>query len=91
MIEKEISNNNENNIDPNNKFTIQYTKEELDKIQIDFLEQISNYIARINNHVLRTLQEIEKEAAIELEDDEVEVFPPTTTNEETEEDGDKII
>ena len=36
------------NIDKNTddkKFTIQYTKEELDKIQNEFLEQINKYIA----------------------------------------------
>ena len=81
MVEKEVSNNannnnnNNNNIDHSNKFTIQYTKEELNKIQVDFLEQISKYIARVNNRILKTLQEIEKEAAIE----EVEIVPPTTT------------
>jgi len=54
----------------NKKFTIQYTKEELDKIQNDFLEQLGEYIARVNNRILRTMEEIEKEA---------ELFPPSTT------------
>jgi hypothetical protein len=53
-----IDNNNENR-----KFTIQYTKEELDKIQEDFLEQISEYIARVNNRIIKTIEEIEKEEA----------------------------
>jgi len=79
MVEKEVlnnaNNNNNSNIDPSNKFTIQYTKEELDKIQVDFLEQVSKYIARVNNRILKTFQDIEKEAAIE----EVEIVPPTTT------------
>lgn len=50
-------------------FTIQYTKEELDKIQNDFLEQMNKYIARVNNRIIRTLEEIEKE---------VEIVPPST-------------
>jgi hypothetical protein len=100
MVEKEVSNNaNKNNnnsiIDPSNKFTIQYTKEELDKIQVDFLEQISKHIARVNNRILKTLQYIEKEAAIEVtndDDEEVELFPPTTitiTNQQQEEELEK--
>ena len=54
----------------NKKFTIQYTKDELDKIQNDFLEQLSEYIARVNNRILRTMEEIEKDA---------EIVPPSTT------------
>jgi hypothetical protein len=45
------------------KFTIQYTKEELDKITLDFVTQMNNYIARVvnNNRIITTLQVIEKE------------------------------
>jgi len=45
-----ISNNN------NKKFTIQYTKEELDKITLDFVTQMNNYIARINDRILILLK-----------------------------------
>ena len=70
------TNNNENK-----RFTIQYTKEELDKIQNDFLEQINKYIARINNRIIKTIEEIEKEAAV---GEEVEQFPPTIKGGEIE-------
>jgi hypothetical protein len=56
-----IISNNDNN---NKKFTIQYTKEELGKIQEDFLQQLSEYISRVNNRIIRTMEEIEKEAAV---------------------------
>ena len=52
---------------PNNEnkilfFTIQYTKKELDQIQSEFVEQMrSKYIARVNNRIIKTLEEIEKE------------------------------
>ena len=46
-----------------NNFTIQYTKEELDKITLDFVTQMNNYIARINDRIIQTFEEIEKEAA----------------------------
>ena len=46
------------------------TKEELDKIQNDFLQQLSEYIVRVNNRIIRTMEEIEKE---------VETVPPITT------------
>ena len=44
-------------------FTIEYTKEELDKITLDFVTQMNNYIARVNNRIIKTLEEIEKEEA----------------------------
>ena len=67
--------NNIDNINENKKllFTIQYTKKELDQIQSEFVEQMSKYIARVNNRIIKTLEEIEKEA-VEV----VEVFPLTT-------------
>ena len=50
---------------PNNEnkklFTIQYTKKELDQIQNEFVEQMSKYIARVNDRIIKTLEEIEKE------------------------------
>ena len=55
------------------KFTIQYTKEELDKITLDFVTQMNKYIARVNDRILNTFKEIEKEVS------EVEIVPPTTT------------
>lgn len=56
----------------NNKklFTIQYSKEELDKITLDFVTQMNKYIARFNDRISQTLEEIEKEA-------KVEIVPPT--------------
>ena len=51
-------NNNENS---NRRFTIEYTKEELDKIQYDFLQQLGEYIARVNNQILKTMEEIKKQ------------------------------
>ena len=63
--------NEQNDIDHKKLFTIQYTKEELDKIQANFLEQINKYIARVNNRIIKTIEELEKEA-------EVEIVPPTT-------------
>lgn len=54
--------NNEDKKDQYKKlFTIQYTKEELDKITLDFVTQMNNYIARINDRILKTIEEIEKE------------------------------
>ena len=47
-------------------FTIQYTNEELDKIQNDFLEQ-SSYFAKVNNNNSNRNKE-------------VELFPPTNSN-----------
>jgi hypothetical protein len=46
------------------KFTIQYTKKELDQIQSEFVEQMSKYIARVNNRIIKTLEEIEKETTV---------------------------
>jgi hypothetical protein len=40
-------------------FTIQYT--ELDKIQSEFVEQMSKYIYRVNNRIIKIIQEIEKD------------------------------
>jgi len=62
-----ISNND--NIDHNKKllYTIQYTKEELDKIQSDFLQQLSKYFAKVNNN--NSNNRIE----------EVVIVPPPTT------------
>jgi hypothetical protein len=74
LIVEEVSNNG-NNIE-NKKFTIQYTKEELDQIQYEFVDQMNKYIARVNNRIIKTIEEIEKEVAVE----EVEIVPPTTTN-----------
>jgi hypothetical protein len=61
------------NLDDNNGgnkkkklFTIQYTKEELDKIQNDFLEQLSCYFAKVNNNNSNRNKE-------------VELFPPTNS------------
>jgi len=52
----------DNNIENKKLFTIQYTKEELDKITLDFVTQMTNYIARVNNHrIIKTFEEIEKE------------------------------
>lgn len=57
--------NNENN-DQYKKlfFTIQYTKEELDKITLDFVTQMNVYIDKVNNQILKTFEEIEKEEEI---------------------------
>lgn len=65
--------NNIDNIENKKLFTIQYTKEELDLITLDFVTEMSRYIARVNNRIIKTLEEIEKEA-VEV----VEVFPLTT-------------
>ena len=48
----------------NKKFTIQYTKEELDKITLDFVTQMSVYISRVNYRIIKTLEEIEKETTV---------------------------
>jgi hypothetical protein len=48
----------------NKRFTIQYTKKELDQIQNEFVEQMSKYIARVNNRIIKTLEEIEKETTV---------------------------
>jgi hypothetical protein len=69
-----VPTNNENK-DQYKKFTIQYTKKELDQIQSEFVEQMNKYIARVNNRIIKTLEEIEKEAGI---GEEVEIVPATT-------------
>jgi hypothetical protein len=48
------------------KFIIQYTKEELDKITLDFVTQMNEYIARVNDRILKTFEEIEKEEEVEV-------------------------
>ena len=63
-------------------FTIQYTKEELDKIQDNFVEHMNNYIAQVNNRILKTMEEIQKEAALEKE---AAIVPPTNIIENQEE------
>jgi hypothetical protein len=60
----------------NKRFTIQYTKEELDKITLGFVTQINMYIARVNNRIIKTFNEIEKE--VDAAND-VEVVPHTNT------------
>lgn len=75
---------NTNTDNTNKKFTIQYTKEELDKITLDFVTKMNEYIARVNSRIIRTFEEIEKEA---------ELFPPTTATiivEQKIDRGDKI-
>ena len=59
----EISNYDNNN--EVKKFTIHYTKEELDKIQYDFLQGLRKYFAKVNynNNISRK--------------NEVEIVPPT--------------
>jgi hypothetical protein len=67
---KIVPNLDKNDDDDGNKkllFTIQYTKEELDKIQNDFLEQLSSYFAKVNNNNSNRNKE-------------VELFPPTNSN-----------
>ena len=68
IVPKNIYNTNNNE----KKFTIQYTKKELDQIQSEFVEQMNKYIVRINDRILKTFEEIEKEA-------DVEVVPHTPT------------
>ena len=72
-----VPSNNEDKKDQYKKlFTIQYTKKELDKITLDFVTQMNNYIARVNDRILKTIEEIEKE--------EVEIVRPTITMIESE-------
>ena len=54
-----VPSNDQNN--ENKKFTIQYAKEELDKITLDFVTQMSQYIDRVNNRIIKTIEEMEKE------------------------------
>jgi mannitol-1-phosphate/altronate dehydrogenase len=56
--------NNIDNIENQKFYTIQYTKKELDQIQSKFVEQMNKYIARVNNRIIKTLEEIEKETAV---------------------------
>jgi len=51
--EEEISNHYYNN--NNKRFTIQYTKEELNKITFDFVTQMDMYIARVTIELSRLL------------------------------------
>jgi len=50
--------NNNDNIE-NKKFTIQYTKEELDNITVDFVTQLSKYIAKVTNRIIKTRRDRE--------------------------------
>ena len=59
-----VPTNNENKDHYKKLFTIQYTKKELDQIQSEFVEQMSKYIARVNNRIVKTLEEIEKETIV---------------------------
>lgn len=56
-------------------------KEELDKITLDFVTQMNEYIAKVNNRILKTMEEIEKDA---------EIVPHTTTTIKGGGGGDKI-
>ena len=53
-----IGPNNSDNIE-NKKFTIQYTEEELDKIILDFVTQLSKYIAKVTNRIIKTRRDRE--------------------------------
>ena len=46
--------NNENKDQYKKLFTIQYTKKELDQIQSEFVEQMSKYIPRVNDRIIKT-------------------------------------
>jgi hypothetical protein len=60
-----VPSNNEDKKDQYKKlFTIQYTKKELDKITLDFVTQMNIYIARVNDRILKTLEEIENETPV---------------------------
>ena len=50
--------NNSDNIE-NKKFTIQYTQEELDKIILDFVTQLSKYIIKVTNRIIKTRRDRE--------------------------------
>jgi hypothetical protein len=71
-----VPTNNENKDQYKKLFTIQYTKEELDKITLGFVTQMNNYIARVNDRIIKTLEEIEKEAEVVVEI----LLPPTSTS-----------
>ena len=61
IVPRTNSNEDKNNTTNKKLFTIQYTKGELDKITLDFVTQMIMYIARVNNRIIRTIEEIEKE------------------------------
>lgn len=50
--------NNSDNIE-NKKFTIQYTQEELDKTTLDFVTQLSKYIIKVTNRIIKTRRDRE--------------------------------
>lgn len=56
--------NIDDNTNTEKRFTIEYTREELDKITLDFVTQINQYIARVNNRIITTLEEIEKKEEV---------------------------
>jgi hypothetical protein len=57
----------------------------LDKITLDFVTQMSKYIARVNNRIIKTLDEIEKE-----EMEIIPVTPTTVIKEQQQEEGIKL-
>ena len=57
----------------------------LDKIALDFVTQMSKYIARVNNRIIKTLDEIEKE-----EMEIIPVTPTTVIKEQQQEEGIKL-
>jgi hypothetical protein len=71
-----IPTDNENKDQYKKLFTIQCTKEELDKITLDFVTQMNKYIARVNDRILKTLEEIENETEVVVEI----LLPPTSTS-----------
>jgi hypothetical protein len=74
-----IPTNSENKEQYRKLFTIQYTKEELDKITLNFVTQMSRYITRVNNRIITTLEEIKKEAEVMVEI----LLPSTSTSPST--------
>jgi hypothetical protein len=57
----------------------------LDKITLDFVTQMSKYITRVNNRIIKTLDEIEKE-----EMEIIPVTPTTVIKEQQQEEGIKL-
>jgi hypothetical protein len=57
----------------------------LDKITLDFVTQMSKYIATVNNRIIKTLDEIEKE-----EMEIIPVTPTTVSKEQQQEEGIKL-
>ena len=55
------------NDNTNKKFSIQYTKKELDVIQDNFVKQMSRYLTKVNNNNNNR-------------NNEVEIVPPTNSN-----------